>query len=99
MSPGVISGTTTVCENSSEIIVLSNVTSGTINGLTASNGDYQWQYSDDNNNWSDIIINGNNATFNGYTFKSIPILSFKLISWWLELPIKKGQNIDLTLGI
>ena len=33
LSPGVISGTTTVCENSSDIIVLSNVTSGTINGL------------------------------------------------------------------
>ena len=72
LSPGVISGTTTVCENSSDIIVLSNVTSGTINGLTASNGDYQWQYSDDNNNWSDIIINGNNATFNVPTVPAPP---------------------------
>ena len=35
LSPGVISGTSTVCENSSEIMVLSNVTSGTINGVTA----------------------------------------------------------------
>ena len=43
---------------------MSNVTSGTINGSSAINGDYQWQYSDDNNNWSDIIINGNNASFN-----------------------------------
>ena len=77
LTAGVISGTTTVCANSSETVVLSNVTSGTINGSSAINGDYQWQYSDDNNNWSDIIINGNNASFNvptavSYTHLTLP---------------------------
>ena len=60
---GTVSGSTSVCENSPDIVLLTNVDAGRINGVAAVNGDYQWQYSTDDTNWSDIIVNGNNATY------------------------------------
>ena len=42
--------------------LLTNTTSGSINGTTAVNGDYQWQYSSDRVNWTNIT-GANNSTY------------------------------------
>ncbi|MDA8763762.1 hypothetical protein N9M92_06020, partial [Flavobacteriaceae bacterium] len=60
---GTISGTQSVCSDSTNPIILSSSTAGSINGVAAVNGQYQWQFSTDNINWTNIILNGNNATY------------------------------------
>ncbi|MBT6128129.1 MAG: hypothetical protein HOH47_05990, partial [Flavobacteriaceae bacterium] len=60
---GTISGTQSVCSDSTNPIILSSLTAGSINGVAPVNGQYQWQYSTDNINWTNIILNGNNASY------------------------------------
>ena len=60
---GTITGTQSVCQTSTNTILLNTLSSGSINGAPAVNGDYQWQYSTDNSNWSDIALNANNASY------------------------------------
>ena len=63
LQAGTITGTQSVCQTSTNTILLNTLSSGTINGVPAVNGDYQWQHSTDNSNWTDIALNANNASY------------------------------------
>ena len=58
---GSITGNQTICEGQVPNL-LSNVTTGTINGIAAVDGDYQWQSSLDGTNWNNITSE-NNRTY------------------------------------
>ena len=72
LQAGTITGTQSVCQTSTNTILLNTLSSGTINGVPAVNGDYQWQHSTDNSNWTDIALNANNASYIIHLIQLIP---------------------------